>query len=565
HMAVSRLLPGKGQVATTRYQYNVDKELVRVTRPDGQEVGLEYDAGGRLSRTVIPRGVSHYTYDGAGRVQGVTAPDGGTLTYSYDGSLPRSVTWGGIINGTVAFTYDHEFRIIGETVNGGHAISLGYDLDGLLTSVGDLVITRDAGNGLLTGTTLGSITTRRTIDPFGATASFTAMHGATELLQTLYVRDALDRITQKIETVAGQRKVFDYRYDPAGRLVEVKQDGRIRASYAYDANGNRLSRVEGDTTEIGVYDEQDRLIAYGDAVYTHTANGELLAKSDSGGTTQYDYDVLGNLAGVTLPDGTRIEYLIDGANRRVGKRVNGGLVSGYLYANGVNPVAELDGSGNVVTRFVYGTRGNVPDYLVKGGQNYRIVSDHLGSPRLVVQMDTGEVVQRLDYDEYGRILEDTHPGFQPFGFAGGLYDPETGLIRFGARDYDPVTGRWTAKDPIRFLGGDTNLFGYVLGDPVNLTDPDGQNPVKHLLDIVKHSRNAYEKGKAIWKDLDFDGPSPGLEYGNGRVCQVRYKKHPVFRLDYQPIPGSGNESRLHVHTVPNINQHRSIDPRSLND
>jgi RHS repeat-associated protein len=71
------------------------------------------------------------------------------------------------------------------------------------------------------------------------------------------------------------------------------------------------------------------------------------------------------------------------------------------------------------------------------------------------------------------VLTDTNPGFQPFGFAGGLYDVDTGLVRFGARDYDPHTGRWTAKDPIRFGGGDTNLYGYVVGDPVNLTDPSG--------------------------------------------------------------------------------------------
>ncbi|MBF0137125.1 MAG: hypothetical protein HQL65_12865, partial [Magnetococcales bacterium] len=63
-----------------------------------------------------------------------------------------------------------------------------------------------------------------------------------------------------------------------------------------------------------------------------------------------------------------------------------------------------------------------------------------------------------------------------FGFAGGLYDTQTGLVRFGARDYDASTGRWTAKDPIRFNGGDTNLYGYVLGDPVDFTDPLGLNP-----------------------------------------------------------------------------------------
>jgi RHS repeat-associated protein len=84
------------------------------------------------------------------------------------------------------------------------------------------------------------------------------------------------------------------------------------------------------------------------------------------------------------------------------------------------------------------------------------------------------VVKRISYDSFGNILEDTNPSFTiPFGFAGGLHDRDTGLVRFGYRDYDPEVGRWTAKDPMGFAGGDTDLFGYVLNDPVNLIDPEG--------------------------------------------------------------------------------------------
>jgi RHS repeat-associated protein len=79
----------------------------------------------------------------------------------------------------------------------------------------------------------------------------------------------------------------------------------------------------------------------------------------------------------------------------------------------------------------------------------------------------------MSFDEFGRVLGDTNPGFQPFGFAGGLYDRHTGLVRFGARDYDGEVGRWTAKDPIGFEGSDNNLYGYALNDTVNFIDPDG--------------------------------------------------------------------------------------------
>ena len=61
-----------------------------------------------------------------------------------------------------------------------------------------------------------------------------------------------------------------------------------------------------------------------------------------------------------------------------------------------------------------------------------------------------------------------------FRFAGGLYDSDTGLVRFGVRDYDPAIGRWTAKDPIDFGGGDVNLYGYVFNDPVRFIDSEGE-------------------------------------------------------------------------------------------
>jgi len=139
-------------------------------------------------------------------------------------------------------------------------------------------------------------------------------------------------------------------------------------------------------------------------------------------------------------------------------------------------VAELDGSNVVVSRFVHGSRGGAPEYMVKAGTTYRIIADHLGSVRLVVDVGTGNVAQRMDYDEFGNVVTNTNPGFQPFGFAGGLHDEQTGLVRFGARDYDPATGRWTTKDPILFRGRDTNLYAYVFADPVNVVDRNGLAP-----------------------------------------------------------------------------------------
>ncbi len=93
--------------------------------------------------------------------------------------------------------------------------------------------------------------------------------------------------------------------------------------------------------------------------------------------------------------------------------------------------------------------------------------------RLVVDASSGTIAQRIDYDVWGAVTADSNPGFQPFGFAGGLYDRRTTLVHFGAREYDPATARWLQQDPIGFAGGDANLYTYVGNDPVNAIDPTG--------------------------------------------------------------------------------------------
>jgi RHS repeat-associated protein len=285
-----------------------------------------------------------------------------------------------------------------------------------------------------------------------------------------------------------------YVYDTARRLVDVYRDGALAAHYDHDANGNRLSRTTPSGAVTGSYDDQDRLLSYGGITYAYQDSGELLSRMDTATseTTLFSYDALGSLRQVVLPGGTTIDYVVDGLGRRVGKKVGGVLMKGWLYGDALRPIAELDGAGTVVARFVYAAGGHTPALMIQGSATYRIVADAIGSVRLVVDAATGAVAQRIDYDEFGRVLLDTSPGFQPFGFAGGLYDPDTKLVRFGARDYNPETGRWTAKDPILFEGGDTNLYGYVLGDPINLTDVRGTGPVELFMCLLDPSMSALD-------------------------------------------------------------------------
>lgn len=464
--------PSVGGEATTHYRYDADGALIGITRPDGAALTFGYDSGGRLQSVSAPGASLQYSWNsGSGKLEQAGGGDA-SVSYGYEGPLLTAATWQGAVSGAVAWAYDNDLRVVSE-----NGTALAYDDDGLLVTAGVLTLRRDAQNGLLTGTTLSQLTDTYQYNQFGEVVAYSASYADTPLLTFTYTRDNAGRIT-----AIGDRA---FEYDAAGRLTRIRSGGTTVAEYAYDENGNRTEHKWLGGSNTASYDAQDRVITYGGFSYEHTPNGDLAARTVAGAKTTFDYDELGSLRKVVLAGGTVIEYLVDAQNRRVGKRVAGTTVQGWLYADQLRVVAELDGSSNVRSRFVYGSRTNVPDYMVRDGVTYRILSDHLGSPRLVVNVEDGTVVQRMDFDEFGRVLTDTNPGFQPFGFAGGLYDLDTGLVRFGARDYDPATGRWTAKDPIGFAGGDSNLYAYVSNDPVNLVDPSGLSAGSAALCFLK--------------------------------------------------------------------------------
>jgi YD repeat-containing protein len=209
-------------------------------------------------------------------------------------------------------------------------------------------------------------------------------------------RDALGRIARRTEAFGATTVSYDYFYDAAGRLTDVKTGSTVVEHFLYDVNGNRLSHRTNDAI-IATYDDQDRLTSYDGVTYTCRPNGELATRTAGGQTWSYTYDALGNLLTVTTPEVT-IAYLVDGRNRRVGKKKNGVLAKQWLYGDGLSPVAELDGTGNVVARFVYGSRPNVPDFVLRDGKVYRIISDQLGSPRLVIGVNEPQATIALQVD-----------------------------------------------------------------------------------------------------------------------------------------------------------------------
>jgi RHS repeat-associated protein len=466
----------------THFTFNLDRQLTQVLRPDSLTIGVNYDAAGRPSTITLPNGQMQATYNPTSDdVATLTAAGGGMLSYTRDGTLLTGIDWTGTVQGSVGFKYDNSFRVTKIAVNGADSIAFTYDRDDLLTSVGAMTLTRDPQNGRLTRTVLASDTSTWSYDDStGGINRHTMKHAATTLFDAVYTRDSLERITQIVETVEGTTRTRAFTYDSAGRIDNVRVNGVLVSDYAYDAIGNRTSLTTQGGTVLGTYDDQDRMLTWGGASYGYSPNGELAMKLVGIDTTRYMYDVLGNLLQVRLPDGIVVDYLVDAENRRIGRKVNGTLVQQFLYETALAPVVEMNGAGQVVSRFVYGSRPNVPDYMVRSGATYRLILDHLGSVRLVVHTATGAVAQRIDYDEFGRVTLNTNAGFQPFGYAGGLLDDLTSLVRFGARDYQPDAGRWTTKDPLLFTGGDGSLYIYASGDPTNLSDPTGRSPACYI-------------------------------------------------------------------------------------
>ena len=464
----------------THLEYTDDLQVKSIRRSDGRNTAFTYDTFGRLKEMALADAKLGYSYDGRSQVSAINRSDSVKVSFTRDGALPTRTSWSGAISGSVAMAYDENLWLETLTVNDASSVSFGYDADGLLIRAdgnGNAYdIARDAESGFVSSTTLGLVSTSYEYNGFAEVSSLsTDFDGAIQFAQAI-TRDRGGRVTHITESSGGATHELDFGYDERGRLRAATRDGVV-TEYAYDANGNRTSVIVDGVETVGAeYDAQDRVIRYGAFEFVQTAQGDVQQKSDGTNTLELSYDELGNLLRATASDGVttnEVEYKVDGLGRRVAKRLNGSFSKSWLYRDELRPVSEVDADG-VFTHFVYADGKGAPDFMLRAGVAFRIVKDHLGSVRRVVDAKSGAIAQLIDYDEFGRVIEDTNPGFQPFGFAGGLYDPETKLVRFGARDYDPELGRWTAKDPSGFDGGDTNLYAYCGSDAVNRVDPSGK-------------------------------------------------------------------------------------------
>jgi RHS repeat-associated protein len=454
------------------YLYNKDRQLVRTNFPSGKQIINIYDKT-RLAQIQTPEGNIDYEYLCGTKVGSITK-GAESVTYSYDGKLVTSETLSGTLNHLLNYTYNSDFNVTGFTYADG-TVNYVYDNDGLLTGAGSYTVTRNDLNGLPERVAGGTLSISSIFNGYGELDAQDFYVDSQNVVSWGLTRDNRGLINTKAETIDGITSNFIYTYDSMGRLETVTKDGVLVEEYGYDLNGTRtyeMNALRGISGRSFSYSDEDHLLTAGTVTYDYDLDGFLTSKTDGNDVTTYSYSSRGELFNVNLPDGKIIGYLHDPLGRRIAKKVDGTIVEKYLWQGLTRLLAVYDGSDGLLMRFEYAD-DRMPVAMTAAGITYYLTYDQVGSLRVVAD-EAGIVIKRIDYDSFGNILNDSNPTFEvPFGFAGGLNDRVTGLVRFGYRDYDPDTGRWTAKDPIFFAGGDTDLYGYVLNDPVNLIDPLG--------------------------------------------------------------------------------------------
>ncbi len=454
-----------------------------VSLPGGRSEDLTYDTAGRptgMSYDEAAVSISYATGDHTDRPDVITrTPVGGGTAQQYDrdwnGSLPTAARFVGPAAGAFTYQYDGNYRLQGITLVSAPdnvAVTYGYDADNLRTAIGPFTLTRDGPAGAPTMISDGTGVLAYGYDTLGRIASRKLTVNGVVVYEATVDFDAAGRIQMQTETDASGTHVFLYGWDDDGQLVQVKRDGFEVEAYGYDDRGNRTSRsVSGGPEQPVSYDGQDRLLTRGTVTYGLDAAGFLAQR----GTDLFTYSAAGELLASTA--GSAVTYGYDGLRRRV-TRTTGGTTTQYLYGNpddDVQVTAVRDPSGTL-TVYHYDDGGRLIA-LQRGAARYYVATDATGSPRVVADA-TGTVVRRRRWDAFGVPLEDPTPAFHvALGFAGGLADPLTDLVRFGLRDYEPASGRWTSRDPLLFGGAQGNLYAYVGNHPVGVADPAGLGSV----------------------------------------------------------------------------------------
>ncbi|WP_291330216.1 RHS repeat-associated core domain-containing protein [Desulfovibrio sp. UCD-KL4C] len=388
------------------------------------------------------------------------------------------------------------------------------------------------------------------VDPY-QTKVFTIPNTGEEFSLLATERDDNGRIIYTGLAIDPQAVEREYEYDNGGRLSKVICDNAIVEHYQYGKNGERLF-VETSQTKLRLfkYGQNMELLQAGEVKYMYDNQGRMVMKNDLGQVTRYSYLESGPLHEVHLPDGRRIEYTCDPLGRRISKSINGKVVEKYLWQDLTTLLAVTDGEGLHPKVFSYDEEVN-PVSMTYEGQTFFFAINQVGTIFMVAD-ERGNEVKRIINDSFGNLLLDSGVSLDIcLGFAAGLADKDTGLVHLGYREYDPAIGRFITPDPLGFAGGDVDVYGYCLDDPINFHDrtglagkSEGKSGGKILDDVINsdsrngnsHKSSTNDKVKSKNKKsyslgIGANAAGFGFEVGAGGELVYRDPKHAAFLVN----------------------------------
>jgi RHS repeat-associated protein len=277
-----------------------------------------------------------------------------------------------------------------------------------------------------------------------------------------------------------------YQYDAIGNRQKTANSLTLPVANNYAANAlNQYTSVQqGGTGVSPVYDTDGNATAYPlptapttNSTLTWDAENRLIATTVSGITTRYQYDAqsrcIAKTAGTSTTSVATL-YLYDAWNCIAEHSRSAGAAPAYTLKKtrlwGTDFSGSMQGAG--------GVGGLLCESQISNSQisNYHPTYDGNGNVSEYLTA-TGTTAAHFEYDPFGNTVVNTDTGNQfTYRFSTKPRDQETGLYYYGYRYYDPTTGRWPSRDPIRERGG-SNMYGFLKNDGTNKTDYLGKSPV----------------------------------------------------------------------------------------
>jgi RHS repeat-associated protein len=240
--------------------------------------------------------------------------------------------------------------------------------------------------------------------------------------------------------------------------------GQLEVTVDYDDADNRIGeQAIGGSPIASPVDAMDR---------TRDRNGQPMVYDSDGnlgddGIHEFGYDAWNRLVQVTEKDSQAVvaEYAHDARGRRILETTPTKAI--VLAYDATDLVAELE-AGLVVSQVVHQATGLGPLQIAAHGTEVWPHADLVGSTRLLTGPQSS-VEERFDYQPFGQLIG-PNPSGHRWLFCGRRIDLSTATYDHGARQYDPVSGRYLQSDP---AWPETHPYAYARNNPLRFHDPTG--------------------------------------------------------------------------------------------